>query len=154
MPHNFQEVIDELHRGRELLTSTSGTQGDIDKISALITDVHHKISGYCSDLAWIAAINLTAAQHNIDNIKSCILRYCDANEQLITELHGNSNNVGRPWEAQHHEISSPPLRTADNNSIDRSQISNSTKPDEADSHDTNSCCSDSTSKIKHAKRRA
>ena len=150
MSHNFQEVIDELHRGRELLTSTSGTQGDIDKISALITDVHHKISGYCSDLAWIAAINLTAAQHNIDNIKSCILRYCDANEQLITELHGNSNNEGRPPEVQHHEISSPPLRTADNNSIDRSQISNSTQPDETDSHDTSSCCSDSTSKIKHA----
>ena len=33
MSHDFQEVIDELHRGRELLTSTSGTQGTLSQLS-------------------------------------------------------------------------------------------------------------------------
>ena len=40
MSHNFQEVIDELHRGRELLTSTSGTQGRLDDLSTVLGNVH------------------------------------------------------------------------------------------------------------------
>ena len=90
MPHNFQEVIDELHRGRELLTSTSGTQGILSRLSEVISDVSSQLSKYCSDDAWIATINLKTAQYIIDNIRDCISGYSDANEQLIVAIIGNS----------------------------------------------------------------
>lgn len=90
MSHNFQEVIDELHRGRELLTSTSGTQGRISRLSEVISDVSSQLSKYCSDDAWIATINLKTAQYIIENIRECISSYSDANEQLITRIHGQS----------------------------------------------------------------
>ena len=150
MPHNFQEVIDELHRGRELLTSTSGTQGILSRLSAVLSNVHSRVSTYCSDAAQEAASSLAAARCVVaDANNQCISGYIDSNTQLIIKLHGNSNIEGQPPEAQHHGISSQPTRTADNNSIDRSQISNSINLVETDSHDTNSCRSDSTGKIKH-----
>ena len=90
MSHNFQEVIDELHRGRELLTSTSGTQGRLSRLSEVISDVSSQLSKYCSDDAWIATINLKTAQYIIDNIRDCISGYSDANEQLIVAIIGNS----------------------------------------------------------------
>ena len=90
MSNNFQEVIDELHRGRELLTSTSGTQGRLDDLSAALSNVCGRVSTYCSDAAWIATINLKTAQYIIDNIRGCISSYSDANEQLIVAITGNS----------------------------------------------------------------
>ena len=90
MSHNFQEVIDELHRGRELLTSTSGTQGILSRLSDVISDASSQLSKYCSDDAWIATINLKTAQYIIDNIRGCISGYSDANEQLIVPIIGNS----------------------------------------------------------------
>lgn len=93
MPHNFQEVIDELHRGRDLLTSTSGTQGSIDQLSEVISDVSSQLSRYCSDNAWIATINLKTAQYIIDNItRGCIVAYSNANEELIARIVGASAN--------------------------------------------------------------
>lgn len=89
MSHNFQEVIDELHRGRELLTSTSGTQGILSRLSEVISDVSSQLSKYCSDDAWIATINLKTAQYIIDNIRGCISGYSDANKQLIVAIIGN-----------------------------------------------------------------
>lgn len=89
MSHNFQEVIDELHRGRELLTSTSGTQGILSRLSEVISDVSSRLSRYCSDDAWIATINLKTAQYIIDNIRGCISSYSDANEQLIVAIIGS-----------------------------------------------------------------
>ena len=89
MSHNFQEVIDELHRGRELLTSTSGTQGRLSRLSEVISDVSSRLSRYCSDDAWIATINLKTAQYIIDNIRGCISGYSDANEQLIIAIIGS-----------------------------------------------------------------
>ena len=89
MSHNLQEVIDELHRGRELLTSTSGTQGILSRLSDIISDVSRQLSKYCSDDAWIATINLKTAQYIIDNIRGCISGYKDANEQLIVAIIGN-----------------------------------------------------------------
>ena len=89
MSHNFQEVIDELHRGRDLLTSTSGTQGKLDDLSAVLSNVHSRLSAYCSDAAQEAANNLTAAQGIIDNLGHCISGYSDANEQLIVAIIGS-----------------------------------------------------------------
>ena len=89
MSHNFQEVIDELHRGRELLTSTSGTQGILSRLSEVISDVSSQLSKYCSDDAWIATINLKTAQYIIGNIRGCISGYSDANEQLIIAMIGS-----------------------------------------------------------------
>ena len=89
MSHNFQEVIDELHRGRELLTSTSGTQGKLDDLSAVLSNVHSRLSAYCSDAAQEAANNITAAQSIIDNLRHCISGYSDANEQLIVAIIGS-----------------------------------------------------------------
>ena len=81
MSHNFQEVIDELHRGRDLLTSTSGAQGRLDDLSAVLNNVYSRVSTYCSEAAQEAANNLTAAQNIIANISSgCIVDYNNANE--------------------------------------------------------------------------
>lgn len=91
MSHNFQEVIDELHRGRELLTSTSGTQGRLDDLSAVISNVHSRVSTYCSDAAQDATENLATAQGFISNItRGCITAYNNANDELITRIHGQS----------------------------------------------------------------
>ena len=89
MSHNFQEVIDELHRGRELLTSTSGTQGILSRLSAVISNVHSRVSAYCSDAAQDAANDLGTAQGAIDNLRHCISGYSDANEQLIVAIIGS-----------------------------------------------------------------
>lgn len=89
MSHNLQEVIDELHRGRELLTSTSGTQGILSRLRDIISDVSSQLSKYCSDDAWIATINLKTAQYIIDNIRGCMSGYSDANEQLIIAMIGS-----------------------------------------------------------------
>ena len=90
MSHNFQEVIDELHRGRDLLTSTSGTQGRLDDLSAVLSNVCSRVSTYCSDAAQDAAKYLAAAQGAADSIRGCISGYSDANEQLIVAIIGNS----------------------------------------------------------------
>ena len=91
MSHNFQEVIDELHRGRDLLTSTSGTQGRLDDVSAVLGNVHSRVSTYCSDAAQDAAENLATAQGFISNITgSCITAYNNANEELILRLYGQA----------------------------------------------------------------
>jgi hypothetical protein len=97
MSHNFQEVINELHRGRELLTSTSGTQGKLDELSAVISDVHSRLSAYCSDAAQDAAENLATAQGFISNItRGCITAYNNANEELILRLYGQAvSNTSR-----------------------------------------------------------
>ena len=89
MSHNFQEVIDELHRGRELLTSTSGTQGRLDDLSAVLGNVHSRASTYCSDDAQDAVKHLATAQGAIDNLRHCISGYSDANEQLIVAIVGS-----------------------------------------------------------------
>ena len=90
MSHNLQEVIDELHRGRELLTSTSGTQGTLSQLSEVISDVSSQLSKYCSDDAWIATINLKTAQYIIDNItRGCITAYNNANDELIIRIQGH-----------------------------------------------------------------
>lgn len=89
MSHNFQEVIDELHRGRELLTSTSGTQGILDQLSAVLSNVYSRVSTYCSNAAQDTAKHLATAQGAIDNIKGCISGYSDANEQLIIAIIGS-----------------------------------------------------------------
>ena len=91
MSHNFQEVIDELHRGRDLLTSTSGTQGKLDDLSAVLSNVHSRLSAYCSDAAQDAAENLATAQGFISNItRGCIAAYNNANDELITRIQGQS----------------------------------------------------------------
>lgn len=97
MPHNFQEVIDELHRGRELLTSTSGTQGILSRLSAVISNVCSRVSTYCSDSAQEAANNLATAQGFITSIASgCIIEYNNANEELISRLYGQAaSNTSR-----------------------------------------------------------
>ena len=102
MPHNFQEVIDELHRGRELLTSTSGTQGILSRLSEVISDVSSQLSKYCSDDAWIATINLKTAQYIIDNIRGCISSYSDANEQLISRIIGTAQVSNTPPSESSH----------------------------------------------------
>jgi len=89
MSHNFQEVIDELHRGRDLLTSTSGAQGRLDDVSAVLGNVHSRVSTYCSDAAQDAAKYLAAAQGAIDDLRHCISGYNDANEQLIVAIIGS-----------------------------------------------------------------
>ena len=90
MSHNLQEVIDELHRGRELLTSTSGTQGILSRLRDIISDVSSQLSKYCSDDAWIATINLKTAQYIIDNItRGCITAYNNANDELIIRIQGH-----------------------------------------------------------------
>ena len=93
MSHNFQEVIDELHRGRDLLTSTSGTQGRLNDLSAALSTVCSRVSTYCSDAAQDAAENLAAAQGAIDNLRHCISGYSDANEELIERIIGNSASI-------------------------------------------------------------
>ena len=99
MSHNLQEVIDELHRGRELLTSTSGTQGKLDDLSAVLSNVCGRVSTYCSDAAQDAAENLATAQGFISNItRGCITAYNNANDELITRIQGRStvaNSVTR-----------------------------------------------------------
>ena len=151
MSHNFQEVIDELHRGRELLTSTSGTQGILSRLSEVISDVSSRLSAYCSDAAQDAAENLATANGIISNITGgCTVAYSNSNKELIIKLHGKSNYEGQPPEAQRHGISSQTTRTADNNSIDRSQTSNSINLVEADGRDTKSSCAYSTGAIKRA----
>lgn len=97
MSHNFQEVIDELHRGRNLLTSTSGTQGTLDDLSAVLSNVCGRVSTYCSDAAQDAAENLATAQGFISNITgSCITAYNNANEELILRLYGQAvSNTSR-----------------------------------------------------------
>lgn len=99
MSHNFQEVIDELHRGRELLTSTSGTQGRLDDLSAVLSNVCSRVSTYCSDAAQDATENLATAQGFISNItRGCITAYNNANDELITRIQGRStvaNSVTR-----------------------------------------------------------
>ena len=89
MSHNFQEVIDELHRGRELLTSTSGTQGILDQLIAVLCNVHSRVSTYCSNAAQDTAKYLAAAQGAIDNLRSCITGYSKTNEQLIIAIIGS-----------------------------------------------------------------
>lgn len=89
MSHNFQEVINELHRGRELLTSTSGTQGILSRLSEVISDASSQLSKYCSDDAQDAAKHLATAQGAIDNLRYCISGYSDANEQLIVAIIGS-----------------------------------------------------------------
>lgn len=102
MSHNFQEVIDELHRGRELITSTSGTQGILSRLSDVIGDVSSRLSKYCSDDAWIATINLKTTQYIIDNIRDCISSYSDANEQLISRIIGTAQvSNTSPSESSH-----------------------------------------------------
>ncbi|WP_143227549.1 hypothetical protein [Actinomyces naeslundii] len=151
MSHNFQEVIDELHRGRELLTSTSGTQGRLDELSAVLNNVCGRVSTYCSDDAQDAAKCLATANGIISNITGgCTVAHSNANKELIIKLHGKSNFEGQPPEAQHHGIDSQPTRTADNNSIDRSQTSNSINLVETDGRDTKSSCANSAGAIKHA----
>lgn len=99
MSHNFQEVIDELHRGRDLLTSTSGTQRKLDDLSAVLSNIHSRLSAYCSDAAQDAAENLATAKGFISNItKGCITAYNNANGELITRIQGRStvaNSVTR-----------------------------------------------------------
>lgn len=91
MSHNFQEVIDELHRGRELLNSTSGTQGRLDDLSAVLRKVCSRVSTYCSDAAQDAAKYLAAAQGAADSITGgCITAYNDANDELITRIIGTT----------------------------------------------------------------
>lgn len=103
MSHNFQEVIDELHRGRELLTSTSGTQGRLDDLSAVLSKVCGRVSTYCSDAAQEAAKHLAAAQGFVTSItKGCIIAYNDANNELISRIIGTaqvSNTL--PSESSH-----------------------------------------------------
>lgn len=89
MSHNFQEVIDELYRGRELLTSTSGTQGRLDDLSAVLSNVCGRVSTYCSDAAQDAVKHLATAHGAIDNLRHCISGYSDANEQLIVAIIGS-----------------------------------------------------------------
>lgn len=93
MSHNFQEVIDELHRGRDLLTSTSDTQGKLDDLSAVLSNVRSRLSAYCSDAAQDAAENLATAQGAIDNLRSCISAYSATNEQLIVAIIGSPTTV-------------------------------------------------------------
>lgn len=91
MSHNFQEVINELHRGRDLLTSTSGTQGKLDDLSAVLSNVRSRVSAYCSDAAQDAAENLATAQGIISsNTRGCITAYNDANNELITRIIGTT----------------------------------------------------------------
>lgn len=93
MSHNFQEVIDELHRGRELLTSTSGTQGRLDDLSTVLGNVHSRVCTYCSDDAQDAIKHLATAQGAIDNLRHCISGYSDTNEELIERIIGNSASI-------------------------------------------------------------
>lgn len=103
MSHNFQEVIDELHRGRELLTSTSGTQGTLSRLSEVISDVSSQLSRYCSDDAWIATINLKTAQYTIDNItRDCITAYNNANGELISRIIGTAQVSNTPPSESSH----------------------------------------------------
>lgn len=151
MSHNFQEVIDELHRGQELLTSTSGTQGILSRLCEIISDASKQLSKYCNDAAQDAAENLATAQGFISNITGgCTVAYSNSNKELIIKLHGKSNHEGQPPEAQHHGISSKTTSTTDNNSTDRSQTSNSINLVEADGRDTKSSCADSAGAIKRA----
>ena len=94
MSHNFQEVIDELHRGRELLTSTSGTQGILDQLSAVLSNVYSRVSTYCSNAAQDAAKHLATAKGAADSITGgCIVAYSNANEELIERIIGNSASI-------------------------------------------------------------
>lgn len=122
MSHNFQEVIDELHRGRELLTSTSGTQGTLSRLSEVISDVSSQLSKYCSDDAWIATINLKTAQYIIDNItRGCITAYNDANDELITRIIGttgyisSTNTEGKQQSYNRPQQAAPATPTAKDN---------------------------------------
>ena len=91
MSHNLQEVIDELHRGRELLTSTSGTQGILSRLSEVISGVSSRVSTYCSDDAQEAASSLATAQEiMVDITGDCIVAYNNANEELISRIYGQS----------------------------------------------------------------
>ena len=103
MSHNFQEVIDELHRGRELLTSTSGTQGKLDDLSAVLSNVCGRVSTYCSDAAQDAAENLATAQGFISNItKGCITAYNNANDELISRIIGTAQASNTPPSESSH----------------------------------------------------
>lgn len=114
MSHNFQEVIDELHRGRELLTSTSGTQGRLDDLNAVLSNVYNRVSTYCSEAAQNAAKYLAAAQGGTDSITGgCIVAYSNANEELIERIIGNSS----------------PIPTSEGNTGSASSTSNSTAAD-------------------------
>ena len=103
MSNNFQEVINELHRGRELLTSTSGTQGRLDDLSAVLSNVCSRVSTYCSDDAQDAAKYLAAAQGFVANItKGCIIAYNDANNELISRIIGTAQvSNTSPSESSH-----------------------------------------------------
>ena len=103
MSHNFQEVIDELHRGRELLTSTSGTQGRLNDLSAVLSTVCSRVSTYCSDAAQDAAENLATAQGFISNITgSCITTYNNANDELISRIFGTAQASNTPPSESSH----------------------------------------------------
>ena len=122
MSHNFQEVIDELHRGRDLLTSTSGTQGKLDDLSAVLSNVHSRLSAYCSDAAQDAAENLATAQGFISNITgSCITVYNDANNDLITRMIGttrytsSTNTEGKQQSNHRPQQAAPATPTAKDN---------------------------------------
>ena len=111
MPHNFQEVIDELHRGRELLTSTSGTQGILDQLSAVLSNVSSRVSTYCSNDAQDAAKHLATAQGFITSITSgCIGEYNNANEELISRIYGHA--VSNTSRGTHFDTTTSPRQTA------------------------------------------
>ena len=94
MSHNFQEVIDELHRGRDLLNSTSGAQGRLDELSAVLSNVCSRVSTYCSDAAQEAAKHLATAQGSADSITGdCITAYNDANNELIARIIGTTGYI-------------------------------------------------------------
>ena len=155
MSHNFQEVIDELHRGRELLTSTSGTQGKLDDLSAVLSNVCSRVSAYCSDAAQDAAENLATAQGSISNItRDCITAYNNANNELITRMIGtnrytSSTNTEGKQQSNHRPQQAAPTTptTKDNlkiktdtklNSQNNSTPQNITpRSPDADDRDTN-----------------
>lgn len=126
MSHNFQEVIDELHRGRDLLTSTSGTQGILSRLSAVLSNVCSRVSTYCSDASQDAAENLATAQGIISNITGgCIVVYSNTSEELIARIIGNSTLI----HADERNTGSP-TSTSNSTVANISSGTNSEKEDE------------------------
>ena len=91
MSHNFQEVIDELMRALDSLTSNSGTYGHLNRLETLIDNIIEELQTFPDEHALHARTALDSAKKNIQKIKRvAINEYQIANESLISKISGNS----------------------------------------------------------------
>lgn len=94
MSHNFQEVIDELKRALDSLTSNSGTYGQLNRLETLLDKIIEKLQTFPEEHALNARAALDSAIKNIQDAKRVTINeYQIANESLISKICGTSHPV-------------------------------------------------------------